>query len=153
MPATQLKIYNTGNWVKPLYSSERYHWYISYDRHLLWEIAHQFKIWILEWVAITFSRGSSPCRDQTCVSCIDRRVLYHWATRELLFNCYCNSFPECFSSSQTVTPYLLNNYFLSSTSTGLWQKSFYFLSLWVWLCTSYSKTIQYLSCCAWPIFT
>ena len=25
---------------------------------------------ILEWVAISFSRGSSPLRDRTCVSCI-----------------------------------------------------------------------------------
>ena len=40
---------------------------------------------ILEWVAISFFKGSSPLRDQTCVSyvsCIGRWVLYHWATRE-----------------------------------------------------------------------
>jgi len=38
---------------------------------------------ILEWVAISFSRGSSPPRDQTHISCIDRRVLYelsHWGS-------------------------------------------------------------------------
>ena len=36
---------------------------------------------ILEWVAMPFSRGSSPPRDLTCVSyitCIGRQVLYHW---------------------------------------------------------------------------
>ena len=32
---------------------------------------------VLEWVAISFSRGSSQPRDQTHVSCIGRRVLYH----------------------------------------------------------------------------
>ena len=35
---------------------------------------------ILEWVAISFSRGSSQARDQTCVSCIScigRQILYH----------------------------------------------------------------------------
>ena len=37
---------------------------------------------ILEWVAISFFRGSSPSRDGTLVSCIGRQVLYHWATRE-----------------------------------------------------------------------
>ena len=37
---------------------------------------------ILEWVAISFSRGSSPPMDWTCVSCIDRWILYHWATRQ-----------------------------------------------------------------------
>ena len=37
---------------------------------------------ILEWVSISFSRGSSQPRDGTCISCIGRRILYHWATRE-----------------------------------------------------------------------
>ena len=42
---------------------------------------------ILEWVAISSSRGSSWPRDQThvpCVSCIGRQVLYHWGTWEAL---------------------------------------------------------------------
>ena len=42
---------------------------------------------LLEWVAISFSRGSSPPRDWpciSCVSCIGRRILYRWATREAL---------------------------------------------------------------------
>ena len=34
----------------------------------------------LEWVAISFSRGSSWPRDPTCVSCIGRLILYHCAT-------------------------------------------------------------------------
>ena len=33
---------------------------------------------ILEWVAISSSRGYSRTKDQTCVSCIDGRVLSHW---------------------------------------------------------------------------
>ena len=33
---------------------------------------------IHEWVATSCSRRSSPPRDWTCVSCIDRRVLYPW---------------------------------------------------------------------------
>ena len=40
---------------------------------------------ILEWVAISFSRGSSQPRDQSqvsWVSYIDRQILYHWATWE-----------------------------------------------------------------------
>ena len=42
---------------------------------------------ILEWVAISCSRGSSSSRDQTCdsgVSCIGRQVLYCWATWEAM---------------------------------------------------------------------
>ena len=36
---------------------------------------------ILEWVAISYSRGSSQHRDQTCISCVScicRQILYHW---------------------------------------------------------------------------
>ena len=42
---------------------------------------------ILEWVAISSSRGSSQPRDQTCISCIAGGFFYYWATREVhLFN-------------------------------------------------------------------
>ena len=37
---------------------------------------------ILEWVAISFSRGSSQTRDWTWVSCIAGRFFTNWATRE-----------------------------------------------------------------------
>ena len=47
-----------------------------------------FQLRILEWVAISFSRGASQSRDATRVSCIDRQVLYHWATRETLLYFY-----------------------------------------------------------------
>ena len=35
---------------------------------------------ILEWVAISFSMGSSWPKDQTYISCIGKWILYHWAT-------------------------------------------------------------------------
>ena len=41
---------------------------------------------ILDWVAISSSRGSCWPRDWTCISCIARRVLYHWATWEACKN-------------------------------------------------------------------
>ena len=41
-----------------------------------------FQARILEWVAISFSRGSSQPKDQTHVFCIGRQFLYHWATWE-----------------------------------------------------------------------
>ena len=37
---------------------------------------------ILEWVTISFSRGSSHSKDRTCISCICRLILYCWDTRE-----------------------------------------------------------------------
>ena len=39
---------------------------------------------ILEWAAISFSRGSSQPRDRAQVSCMGRGVLSHWATQETL---------------------------------------------------------------------
>ena len=62
---------------------------------------------ILEWVAISFSRASSWPRDQTCVSCIGRWILYRWATREgplLLKNI------TKFNMSQPVTSSGLRNF-------------------------------------------
>ena len=41
-----------------------------------------FQARILEWVTISFSRGSSQPRDWTCIPCIGRQILCHWATRE-----------------------------------------------------------------------
>ena len=41
---------------------------------------HQARI--LEWVAISSSRGSSWPRDQTFISCLGRQILYYWATWE-----------------------------------------------------------------------
>ena len=44
-----------------------------------------FQARILEWVAISFSRGSSPPRDGahvSCTFCIGRWILYHCATWE-----------------------------------------------------------------------
>ena len=35
-----------------------------------------------EWVAISFSRGSSQNRNRTCIFCISKQILYCWDTRE-----------------------------------------------------------------------
>ena len=40
---------------------------------------------ILEWVAISSSKGSSWPRGQTHVSCFGRQILYHWAIQEALY--------------------------------------------------------------------
>ena len=49
---------------------------------------------ILEWVAISFSRGSSGPRNRTCVfrvSCTGRQILYHCGTWETPKGCYPNA--------------------------------------------------------------
>ena len=42
----------------------------------------------LEWVAISFSRGSSRPRNQNCIFCRGRRILYHCATWEAHIEMY-----------------------------------------------------------------
>ena len=58
----------------------------------LWTVAHQaplsmgfLQARLLEWVAISYSRGSSHPRDRALshVSCISRWVLYHWEAQVL----------------------------------------------------------------------
>ena len=60
---------------------------------------------LLQWVSISFSRGSSWLKDQTCISCIGRQILYHWDIRELhpfivdfhnkFTSCWCKVQCEC----------------------------------------------------------
>ena len=58
---------------------------------------------VLEWVAISFSRGSSWPRDQTQVSCIAGRHFTLWATREAPFNNYSNIYTsEFFLMSKSI---------------------------------------------------
>ena len=45
-----------------------------------------FQARILEWAAISFSRGSSQSRDRTRVACIADKLFTVWATREALQN-------------------------------------------------------------------
>ena len=58
-----------------------------------WTVAYQvppsmgfFQARVLEWIAISFSRGSSWPRNRTQVSCIAGRCFTIWATREALVN-------------------------------------------------------------------
>ena len=54
------------------------------DCSLLGSFVHGIlQVRVLEWIAISFSRASSWPRDRIRVSCIGRRVLYHWATRKV----------------------------------------------------------------------
>ena len=53
---------------------------------------------ILEWVAIPFSRGFSPSRDQMQASCIAARFFTIWATRSITLTRAHNPLPLYFSS-------------------------------------------------------
>ena len=68
----------------------------------------------MEWVIVSFSRGSSLARDQThvsCVSCIAGRLLTNWAIREAFKGClyFSRHYYYCSSSSdiRTRTPLVM----------------------------------------------
>ena len=80
-----------------------------------------FQARILEWVAISSSRGSSWPRDRTLVSWIGRQILYHLATWKALCILipHGNSFPSCPSPtswSPTATLWRLHNQLPAQTS-------------------------------------
>ena len=52
-------------------------------RQILYQLSYQGSSRTLEWVGISYSRGSSRSRDQTSISCIGRQILYHWAIHTL----------------------------------------------------------------------
>ena len=78
---------------------------------------------ILEWVAISFSRGSSQPRDQTRVSCIAGRRFSLWATREAMADEAKSNYASTFSL------YLEQVYIISTQvhwpSSALGQESIY----------------------------
>ena len=57
-------------------------WTVAYQALRSLSVHGIFQARVLEWVAISFSRGSSQPSDQTRVSCIVRWVLYHQAIWE-----------------------------------------------------------------------
>ena len=81
---------------------------------------------ILEWVAVSFSRGSSWPRDWTQVSCIAGRRFNLWATREA-HNCY-----------------QIYTYLFGVQSPRVFQKYF-----WKTIPLSNKNDWQYLNICLW----
>ena len=79
---------------------------------------------ILEKVAISFSRGSSPPRDQTRVSCFGRRILYYWATWESLS--ITASWPV--TEMTVVEAWHIFSFFNISTCLFVYASQFLFLS-------------------------
>ena len=55
---------------------------------ILYQLSHKRSPRILEWVAYPFSRGSSPPRSWTWVSCIAGGFFPNWAIREALWKQY-----------------------------------------------------------------
>ena len=121
-----------------------------------WTVTHQapahriLQARILEWVASSFSRGSSQPRDQTCVSCTVGRFFTVWATGETpLFSISCQlalrqvqiskttTYTKTFLISPSPTPSSFHNRFtVFSHNLAFWNRLlylvFYFLHCGFW---------------------
>ena len=94
-----------------------------------------FKARVLEWVAISFSRGSSQPRDQTQVSCIASRCFTVWATEFPAFFVYLDnsllsyvSIANIFSQSVFYLLILLILSFIEQKSESLIKSSLSIIS-------------------------
>ena len=82
-----------------------------------------FQAQVLEWVDISFSRGSSPPRDQTRVSCIAGSSFTVWATREYVLSIkqICQNQKQRQLSKNT---FEIRKHFLSSSKMGTIYQTF-----------------------------
>ena len=97
----------------------------------------------LEWVAISFSRGSSQPKDWTLISYIGRQILYHWATWEALWWYYSNTIPLSFPLSQ-IKP------FRGSNPLKLWanvKDNFYFVQTLLFISSFESSPCPAITIC------
>ena len=114
---------------------------------------HQGSLRILEWVAYTFSMGSSWPRNQTKVSCIARRFFTSWATREAQ-----NAFwilSKAFSPYIEIIMWFLSFYLLIWCITFIdvhilknlcilginctWSRCMFPLTCWVWIASIFLR--------------
>ena len=83
-----------------------------------------FQARILEWAAISFSRGSSQPRDRTWISCIADRRFTVWATREALggytLNKRYNILSILNTNTFTIYVYTVFSFFLILPSPPTW---------------------------------
>ena len=90
----------------------------------------------LEWIAISFSTGSSWTREWIWVSCIAGRFFTMWATREALSVCYYSL--HCLSSEVPVSRAVRTLLFARIILSGLTLPSPSFLS-------SFCKTVTWIT--------
>ena len=84
-----------------------------------------FQARILEWVAISFSRGSSPPRGRTQVSSIAGRCFTLWATREAMTNL------DRILKSRDITDKGLSSQSYGFSSSHVWMWELDYKKSWV----------------------
>ena len=75
-----------------------------------------FQARVLEWVVISFSRGTSQPRDRTQVSCIVARGFTIWATREVP-KCKCF---HCYLANKLISIIFLDSIYIYAFIYNIW---------------------------------
>ena len=124
-PATQLSFLETAS--LPVSHSRDSLYMLSLSRDQLFatpgsSVHGIYQARILEWIAISYPRGSSQPRDWTQVSYIGKWILYHWATWEAHF--------------------IYNYIYMSSSSTFITLCTFCFKEVW----KVFQITLQKIPC-------
>ena len=109
---------------------------------------------ILEWVAISFSRGSSQPKDWTRVSCIAGRFFIIWVTREAIWNLKiifkCLEMPSAWHSYEEAIMFMdgmTSDHYLPDVPKGHRQCPRQSLGLLRWsLCVVFRGTLSPISC-------
>ena len=83
-----------------------------------------FQAWILEWVAISFSRGSSRPRDRTQVSHVVGRCFTIWTTREAQESESCSVMSDSLPPHELYSPWSSPDQNIGVDSLSLLQQIF-----------------------------
>ena len=100
-----------------------------------------FQTIVLEWIAISFSSGSSRPRDGTQVSCIVDRHITIWATREVC-TFHQMSDPSLYCLNSSLWLHFLS-FFLWSISSLMFANTWSFLSLLSFFRTSRAHNFSF----------
>ena len=92
-----------------------------------------FQARILDWVVISFPRGSSQSMDWTHISCIGRRIPYHWTTR------VASGHSVVTLISNLISLVTVSIWFFFSTVWRMFQTKI--SSLWLVSCSLLSQTV------------
>ena len=89
------------------------------SRWILYHLSHQGSPRILKWVAYPFSRGSSPSRNRTGVSCITGGLFYQLSYQGSPYTCISSVQFSCSVVSDTLQPHGLQHARLHCPSATL----------------------------------
>ena len=81
-------VFSLSSWFPLKHKGFKFNPGCPHCRWILYQLNHKESGRILEWVAYPFSRGSSPPRNPTTVSCIAGKFFTNWAIMEALTQSY-----------------------------------------------------------------